>query len=161
MKKRKFGKKLSRGSGSRKALYRSLVKALVAHGSIKTTKPKAKYVQRKIERIINLAKKDTVAKRRQVYAYLGNDRETTDSIFKKIVPLFRDRKGGYTRIINLPRRVGDNAEMARIEWVKEVVSKGKGESKKKSKTENKGVRKETAAERVKGLRDKIAKKVKK
>lgn len=121
MKKRKFGRKLSRGSGARKALYRSLIKALVEHGSITTTKVKAKTIQRDVDKMINIAKNDSVAARRRVYARLGNDRKTTDNIFKLIAPKFLVKKGGYTRIVNLPRRRGDYAEMARFEWTERVV----------------------------------------
>ncbi len=137
MKKRVVGKKFSRGSGARRSLFRSLIRALVLHGAIVTTKAKAKVIQKQIDRIVNIAKKGTVAKRRQVYAILGNDRKTTDGLFKKIAPNFSDRVGGYTRIVNLPRRRGDAAEMARLEWVKEIVVKDT--VKKKSKKDKKPV----------------------
>ena len=132
MKKRKFGRKLSRGSGARKALYRSLIRALVEHGSITTTKIKAKTIQRDVEKIVNVAKSDSVAARRRVYAKLGNDRKTTDNIFKLIAPKFSVKKGGYTRIINLPRRRGDFAEMARFEWTERMVAQQETKSGKKS-----------------------------
>jgi len=150
MKKRIFGRKLSRGSGARKALYRSLIKALVEHGSITTTKVKAKTIQRDVEKIVNIAKIDSVVARRRVYAKLGNDRRTTDNIFKLIAPKFSAKKGGYTRIINLPRRRGDFAEMARFEWTETVTtlqdSKPTGIQKKSAKSKKKpglsgGVRK--------------------
>lgn len=127
MKKRVYGRKFSRGQGARKALFRSLMRALVAEGSIVTTKVKAKTVQKQAEKILNLAKVKNISKRRQVYAILGNDRITTDRMFDKIAPQFLDRIGGYTRVIYLPKRRGDSAELARLEWVKEIVT---GDSKK-------------------------------
>jgi large subunit ribosomal protein L17 len=143
MKKRIFGRKLSRGSGARRALYRSLIRALVEHGSITTTKVKAKTIQRDVEKIVNIAKSDSVAARRRVYAKLGNDRRTTDKIFKLIVLKFSAKKGGYTRIINLPRRRGDFAEMARFEWTESIgvkdIRKGTTKARKDSgKTQKKG-----------------------
>ncbi len=139
MKKRVFKKKLSRGSGARKALFRALIRAQVANGKIVTTKTKAKIIQKKIEKLINIAKQGKVDKRRQVYSILGNDRTTTDLLFSEIVPAFNDRSGGYTRITNLPRRRGDSAEIVRIEWSKEIKvsekdksDKPKGEKTKKT-----------------------------
>ena len=124
MRKRIFGHKLSRAQGSRRALSRSLIRAIVAYGAIETTSVKAKILQRNIEKIINLSKRGTVFSRRRVYSLLGNDRKTTDALFKNIATAFSDRIGGYTRITNLPRRRGDAAKMARIEWVQEIVISG-------------------------------------
>ena len=155
MKKRVFGRKLSRGRGARRALFRSLIRALVIHGAIVTSKAKAKTIQRQIDKIMGLAKEKGVAKRRQVYAILGNDRETSDNLFNKIAPMFSDRVGGYTRIVNLPRRRGDAAEMAKLSWVKEVAIsdeeqvKGKG---KKKENVRKDSKKELAGKQ--GLRSK-------
>lgn len=133
MKKRIKGRKFSRGSGARRALFRALIRAQVAHGRIVTTKVKAKVVQKQIDKLVNLAKDGSVFKRRKVYAVLGNDRKTTDDLFLKIAPIFSDRVGGYTRIVNLPRRRGDAAEMARLEWVKEIGLKDEGKSRKSAK----------------------------
>ena len=159
MKKRVYGRKFSRGQGARKALFRSLLRALVAEGSIVTTKAKAKTVQKKAEKILNLAKDKNIAKRRQVYAILGNDRMTTDKLFEKIAPQFVDRVGGYTRIIHLPRRRGDLAEIARLEWAKEIglsVKDKSDKSKKKEEKEDKGSKrlpiKKVAKETVEKLR---------
>jgi len=147
MKKRIFGRKFSRGSGSRRALYRSLIKALVDNGKIITTKTKAKAVQKHVERVVNLSKKDSVSKKRQVYKILGNDRSTTEILFSKISKEFADRVGGYTRITPLPRRRGDSAEMARLEWVKDVSLEDKKEEKKRGKKEG---RKEKKKDQKKG-----------
>lgn len=128
MRKRVFGSKLSRGKGARRALFRSLTRSLVTHGSIRTTKAKAKAVRSDLNKVIGLSKEGGVAKRRQVYALLGNDRETTENLFKKIAPQLKDRPGGFVRIIKLPRRRGDMAEMVRLEWVKEIGKKSEDKS---------------------------------
>lgn len=125
MNKRRFGRKLGRGQGARKALFRSLTKALVEHGSITTTKAKAKAYQSEIDKLVKLAKKGNLDARRRVYAKLGNDRLTTDKIFSDVAKAFSSRNGGYTRTVNLPRRKGDNAEIVRLEWTEEVGERSK------------------------------------
>jgi len=122
MRKRIKGIKLSRGQGARRALYRSLINALVVNGRIVTTKAKAKFISRGIDKIVNLSKETSVSGKRRLYKILGNKRSTSDRLSNVIAPLFSDRRGGYTRIINLPQRRGDSARMARIEWVKEMES---------------------------------------
>lgn len=128
MKKKVFGKKFSRGRGARKALYRSQLKALVENGRIVTTKVKAKALRAKADRVITLAKVNSVTGRRRLVAYLGNDVKTTKALFESIAPKFNDRKSGFTRLITLSRRKGDNAQMARLEWVKEIVTSEKREA---------------------------------
>lgn len=138
MKKRVYGKKLGRSTTARKALFRSLLRSLVMHGSIKTTKAKAEFLKRQVDSIITLARNNTVASRRKVYANLANDRLLTDLIFKKVAPSFSKRSGGFTRVIPLPQRGGDRAEMARIEWVESIEEdSGKGKGKKSSNTKTK------------------------
>lgn len=139
MKKRVYGKKLSRGRGSRKALFRSLIRALVASGSIKTTKAKAKAVQSDIDRVVNMAKDGSVQKRRMMFAALGNDKQTTNKLIKIVADKLPDSKSGYTRIIPLPQRRGDMAEMARLEWVVVVKEKQKKSADKKEESKDKGV----------------------
>lgn len=149
MKKRVFGRQLSRERDTRRALFRSLIRALVKHGKIKTTKAKAKAIQADVDKLINLAKKETVFAKRRVFAVLGNDKETTKKILREITPSFSDRSGGYTKIIPLPARRGDAAEMVRFEWVKEIeVEKEKKRKKQKEKiakkkTEAKTTRRKT------------------
>lgn len=120
MRKRIFGKKLSRGRGARRALFRALARAMIISGKIETSKAKAKFIQGQLDKLINSAKKDSVFTRRKVLAELGNDRDTADLLFKKVVPALQGRTSGFTRIITLPKRRGDAADMARIEWVEEV-----------------------------------------
>ena len=117
MYKKVFGKKLSRNSNSRKALFRSLISSVILYGKIETTKTKAKAVQGDIDKIFTLVAKDDLASRRLVMAKLGNDRKSTDKLFGELKALTEKRKSGFTRIVNLPNRKGDNAEMARIEFV--------------------------------------------
>jgi large subunit ribosomal protein L17 len=120
MRKRVFGRKLSRGKGARKALFRSLIRALVKHGKIKTTRAKAKAVQGMIDKMVVKAKKNDLASRRRVFALLGNDKQTARDIFTKIIPLMNSRVSGFTRLIPLPARRGDLAERVRLEWVVDI-----------------------------------------
>jgi large subunit ribosomal protein L17 len=153
MRKKIFGKKLSRGRKAREALFVSLTKALINHGKIMTTKAKAKAIQKDVDKLITLSKKDTLAAKRQVSSYLRNDRELTRLLFEKIGKAFGTRKSGFTRIILLPKRKGDSAEMARIEWVEKIVlvdekpatKKEEAKGKKITKSEGKKVTKRAKA----------------
>ena len=138
MKKKVFGKKLSRASTTRKALARSLAGSMIKNGSIETTHAKAVFVQHYLETLVKSAKAGGIAKRRRVYASLANNRQATDLIFTNIAPAFMQRSGGYTRIVKLPNRKGDQAKMARLEWVEkiEVSDKEKGLSGTTKKREN-------------------------
>ena len=141
MKKRVFGKYLSRSRKARKALYRSLVRAMVIHGSIKTTKAKAKFVQGQVEKLISISKIGDLSARRRVYAALGNDRKTTDELFTHIAKAFFQVKGGYTRIVALPTRRGDNAQIVRLEWTKDIQKDLSKKSKKDTKVKSKDKKK--------------------
>lgn len=110
------GRKLNRPSAQRKALIRNLVKDLLTHESIKTTEAKAKETRRAAEKVITLGKDGTLHARRQALAFL-NDKKVTAKVFDVIAPRFTSRPGGYTRILKLGHRVGDNAPMAQIELV--------------------------------------------
>lgn len=140
MKKKIFGKKLSRAFKSRKALYRSLIRSLSIYGKIVTTKAKAKSVQGLIDRCINLAKEESVPKIRKLLSILGNDRGVVKALVSITKSNFDKRKSGYTRIIKLPARTGDSAEMVRLEWVEELVTKNKGVSDKSKKKVKKEIR---------------------
>ena len=128
MRKRVFGRKLSRGRKAREALFRSLIRDVVLEGRIVTTTAKAKAVQGQIDKLVTLAKEGTLASRRRILAYLANDRGTTDKLFGPVAETFLSRKGGYTRLIPLPTRRGDSAKMTKIEWVEEIVEKKKNEN---------------------------------
>ncbi len=139
MRKKVFGRQLSRGRKAREALFRALIRALVINGRITTTKAKAKAVVPLAERLINIAKENSVAARRKVLSRVGNDRLVTELIFKKIVPALSGKTSGFTRIILLPPRRGDAAEMAILEWSEkvEMVEPAKKEKEKKSEKETK------------------------
>lgn len=143
MRKMVFGRKLSRGRKGRTALFRSLVRALVLSGKITTTKARAKAIQGQIDKYVTHAKKGGVALRRKVLAEMGNDRETVDKLFGKIAPTFTGRKSGFTRITLLPRRKGDNAEMAILEWVDKVQEEEEADKKIKVEKKEKKEKKET------------------
>ena len=120
MKHRIKGRKLSRNSAHRKALFRNLSIALLTNEVIKTTLPKAKELRPIVEKVITLAKKDTLANRRLAISILGNQ-EIADKLFKEIGPRVSKRNGGYTRIMKFGFRVGDKAPMALMELVDRVV----------------------------------------
>ena len=102
----------------RKAILRNLVRGLFLHGRVKTTLVRAKAAQRVAERLITRAKEDTVHNRRQVRRFLV-DRKLTNKLFVEIAPKFKDRNGGYTRVVKLGIRRGDGAQMALLELVDE------------------------------------------
>lgn len=106
----------SRRPGPRKALVRGLVDALVESGRIKTTLTKAKVLRSKVEKAVTRGKDDTVHSRRILAAQYPHG-NTVETIFKEIAPRFKDRPGGYTRIVKLGERAGDKAPMAYIEFV--------------------------------------------
>lgn len=111
MRHQKSGKKLNRNSSHRKALFRNLSIALLEHGIIKTTLPKAKELRRHIEPLLTLAKVDTTANRRLAFARLGNNKEAVKKLFEAAEKC-KDRNGGYTRILKCGFRAGDSAPMA-------------------------------------------------
>ncbi|MDP3917660.1 MAG: 50S ribosomal protein L17 [Candidatus Woesebacteria bacterium] len=122
MTKKVFGRKLSRERSSRELLFVSLVESLVLHGKIKTTKAKAKSIIGLIDRLVVLAKKGTLASKRQVLKRLKGNKEVSTLLWTNIAKTFETRNGGYTRIIPLTQRKGDMAEMVRIEWTDEMKS---------------------------------------
>ena len=128
-----FGRQLSRGKKAREALWRSLVRALVLGGKLTTTVAKAKAIRSQIEKLVSAAGENSLASRRRVLAYLGNDRKITDALCRKAAGLLKERKSGFTRIVLLPPRRGDAAFLARMEWIEEV----KEESEEKKEKEEK------------------------
>ena len=115
MRKRKKGKKFGRVKEQRKALMRSLASSLVLHKKIKTTETKAKELRRFIELLITKARTGDLHKRRQVRRYLSDS--LTKRLFDDIAPSYKERPGGYTRIIKLAPRESDGARMAQIELI--------------------------------------------
>lgn len=108
------GRHLGRNSSQRKALFRGLITQVLQHERIETTEAKAKAVRGDVDKIITLAKRGDVHARRQVLETVS-DKKVVTKLFDKIGPRFKDRKGGYTRIIRLGRRQGDAAEMVLLE----------------------------------------------
>ncbi len=116
MKKRVVRKKLSRSGGHRKALVRNLVESLFIHGRITTTLPKARFIRPTAEKLITRARVDTQSNRALVRRSIFTD-DTLNKLFGEIAPKYQERAGGYTRIIKLGQRQGDNTEMAIIELI--------------------------------------------
>ncbi len=116
MRHQKKKKTLDRARGPRKALFRGLMVNFFLHKKMKTTQAKAKAVQPMIERLISRARKDDLATRRYLLARL-NDKKAVDKLIKDIAPNYKEREGGYTRIIKLGSRQGDGADIAQIELV--------------------------------------------
>lgn len=109
-------RKLNRTSSHRLAMLRNMMNSLIAHEAIKTTVPKAKELRRVIEPMITLAKNATLANRRLAFDRL-RDRDSVVKLFADLGPRFKARPGGYTRILKMGFRVGDNAPMALVELV--------------------------------------------
>ncbi|MEX1311222.1 MAG: 50S ribosomal protein L17 [Candidatus Sulfomarinibacteraceae bacterium] len=116
MRHRVHGRKLGRTSAHRKAMFRNQLTALFTHERIITTVSKAKELRPIAERMVTLARTGTLAARRRV-ATMVQDKEIAQRLFEEIAPRFADRPGGYTRIMRLGRRRGDNAELAIIEFI--------------------------------------------
>ena len=114
MRHRKSGRKLGRDSAHRKAMLRNMVTSLFEHGAIRTTDQKAKELRRLAAKMVTLGKRDSLHARR-LAAKTVRSRAVLVKLFDEIAPGFTERHGGYTRIIKLGRRRGDNAEMAVIE----------------------------------------------
>ena len=109
-------RKLNRTSAHRQAMLRNMMNSLIEHEAIKTTVPKAKELRRVVEPMITLAKEPTLANRRLAFDRL-RDRDVVVKLFNELGPRFKARPGGYTRILKMGFRVGDNAPMALVELV--------------------------------------------
>ncbi|MBX6318155.1 50S ribosomal protein L17 [Pigmentiphaga sp.] len=109
-------RKLNRTSSHRLAMFRNMAVALLTHEAIKTTLPKAKELRRIVEPLITLGKEPTLANKRLAFARL-RDRDVVVKLFADIGPRFKERNGGYTRILKMGFRQGDNAPMAYMELV--------------------------------------------
>lgn len=132
------GRQLSRNAPHRQAMLRNMAVSLLKHETIRTTVPKAKELRRVVEPLITLAKVDTEAKRRLAFARL-RDKEVVDKLFADLGKRFNARPGGYTRILHMAPRPGDNADMALMQLVDgpaaaadEKPAKAKAKAKKKA-----------------------------
>lgn len=111
MRHRKSGRRLGRNSSHRKAMFRNMAASMLRHETIRTTLPKAKELRRVVEPLITLAKEDSVANRRLAFDRL-RDKEAVGKLFSDLGPRFKDRPGGYLRILKTGPRPGDAAPMA-------------------------------------------------
>lgn len=139
MRKRVFGKKLKRTTNQRKGLFKSLAEALVLRGRIKTTEAKAKAVRGEIEKLITIAKKHDKNAMQFLQKHVPHK---TAEAFIRIAPVFKNRAGGYTRIVKLGSRTKDNAPMVILEFVEKLPEAQEPVKEKK-------VKKETSKKEVK------------
>ena len=116
MRHRNSGRTLNRNSSHRQAMFRNMAASLFRHEIIRTTLPKAKELRRVAEPLITLAKEDSIAKRRLAFARL-RDKEMIQKLFDELGPRFKERPGGYIRILKCGLRSGDSAPMAYVELV--------------------------------------------
>ncbi len=116
MRHRKSGRHLNRNSSHRKAMFSNMTNSLFEHEIIKTTLPKAKELRRVAEPLITMAKEDSVSRRRLAFARL-RDKAAVGKLFNELGPRYKERPGGYTRIMKCGYRPGDSAPMAYIELV--------------------------------------------
>ncbi|MGF6494286.1 large subunit ribosomal protein L17 [Luteibacter sp. 621] len=116
MRHQKSGRKLNRTSSHREAMFKNMAASLIKHELIRTTLPKAKELRRVAEPLITLAKTDGVANRRLAFSRL-RDKQAVGKLFVELGPRYRERPGGYLRILKCGFRPGDNAPMAYVELV--------------------------------------------
>ena len=120
MRHRNSGRQLSRNASHRHAMLRNMATSLLQHETIRTTVPKAKELRRVVEPLITLAKVDSIGKRRLAYSRL-RDESIVVKLFEDLGPRFKARTGGYTRILKMEPRPGDNADMALMQLVDSAV----------------------------------------
>ncbi len=120
MRHHKSGRILGRKSSHRKAMYSNMASSLIEHETIRTTLPKAKELRRVVEPLITLAKVDGVANRRLAFDRLRN-KQTVGKLFNELGPRFKQRPGGYLRILKIGHRPGDSAPMAIVQLLDQPV----------------------------------------
>ena len=123
MRHRQSGRKLNRNSSHRKAMFSNMAASLMRHEVIQTTLPKAKELRRVAEPLITMARTDSVHKRRLAFSRL-RDREVVTKLFNELGPRYKDRPGGYLRILKTGFRTGDKAPMALVELVDRPQNEG-------------------------------------
>ncbi len=116
MRKKVLGRQLSRGRKGRTALFKSLIRAIVLNGKIKTTKAKALSIQPELDKLMGLIARDTVEAKRLILKQTGNNKNVLTKLMS-YKALAQGRTSGFTKSIALPRRKGDNAELTQLEWV--------------------------------------------
>jgi len=117
MRHRNSGRKLNRTPSHRKAMFSNMAAALIKHEQITTTLPKAKDLRRVVDRLITLGKRGNLHARRQALTALRGDRAMAEKLFSALAERYKDRPGGYTRVLRAGYRYGDSAPLAVIELV--------------------------------------------
>lgn len=120
MRHRVQGKKLSRNSEQRQALFKGLLAALITEGEVTTSLTKAKVMSRLIDKLITRAKKPNLNSRRIISAFF-NQKEVVNKLVDELAPVMQSRVSGYTRIIRIGNRQGDNSEMVKIQFIDKVI----------------------------------------
>ncbi len=123
-------RRFARETAHRQAMFRNMVTALIKHGRIETTLPRAKELRSLADKMITLGKKGDLHSRRQALAVMY-EKDVVHKLFDEIAPRYQERPGGYTRVVKLGPRRGDSAEMAIIELVSDDEPKKKAKKKKK------------------------------
>lgn len=147
MRKRVYGRRLSRDTNERKALFRSMATSLITYGKIDTTEAKAKAVRPWVEKLVTRSKVNTLHSRRRLLGEIPSPL-IVEKLVSTLGPLFATRPGGYTRIVKMGPRMGDSAPMVRLEFV-EDVKKAPATAKVKAKVPTKPVKKVAAKKAVK------------
>ncbi len=110
-------RKLSRDSKKRRSILAGLTKTVILNGSVVTTEARAKEVRKFVDKLITYGKRGTLVSRRKALAFVHNDNEVVSKVFNELATKYQDRNGGYTRIIKITERVGDDALQVRLELV--------------------------------------------
>jgi len=138
----KAGRKLGRTSSHKEAMFRNMVTSVIKHERIRTTDSKAKEVRKLAEKMITLGKKGNLHARRQALAFV-RDKVLVSKLFGELTERYRNRAGGYTRIIKVGYRFGDNAPVSILEFIPEEKKKEKAKPKAKGKAKEKEKEKST------------------
>lgn len=153
-------RKLGRDNKHRRSMLATLTKQVIMNESITTTETRAKEVRKFVDKMITYGKKGDLVSRRKVYAFVHNDKAVVEKVFNDLAPRYAERNGGYTRILKLAERRGDNSLMVLLQLVegkeekKEAKKEEKKEEKKPAKKETKKVeKKETKKETKKSKKD--------
>ena len=110
-------RKLGREKSIRRSILAGITKDVINHGYVVTTEARAKEARKFVDKMVTYGKKGTLISRRQALAFLHNDKDVVSKVFNELAPKYAERNGGYTRIIKLKERVGDDALMVRLELV--------------------------------------------
>mgnify|MGYP001622899877 CR=1 FL=1 len=110
-------RKLSRDSKKRRSILAGLTKTVILNGSVVTTEARAKEVRKFVDKLITYGKRGTLVSRRKALAFVHNDNEVVSKVFNELATKYQDRNGGYTRIIKITERIGDDALQVRLELV--------------------------------------------